>query len=112
MLPCFGDESVQEAILLGLRTRGVEISWVQERNQQGMDDEQVADLALSERRVLLTTDQDFLVLSAAAAVSGSPFPPVIFWPQQSRSVGVVISRVLQLIDRDDYDQLMGLLMFV
>ena len=76
MLSCFGDEGVQEAILLGLRERGVDVGWVQERGFQGLSDPEVAALALSEHRVLLATDPDFLDLLGRAALQGAPFPPL------------------------------------
>lgn len=111
MLACFGDESVQEAIMLGFRNQGVDVGWIEERGLKGLPDPDVAALALSERRVLLTTDTDFLALSSHAALNGVAFPPVLFWPQQQRSIGTVINRVKQLVDRDDYDAIIGQLLF-
>lgn len=112
MLPCFGDESVAEAILVSLRSAGVDVTWVDERGLKGTPDPEVAALALRERRVLLTTDADFLRLSKLASARQAAFPPVISWPQQSRTIRVVVERVLQVIDRDDYEDLLGHTLFV
>jgi predicted nuclease of predicted toxin-antitoxin system len=111
MLPRFGDESVAEAILVGLRHAGIDVAWSDERNLKGLPDPAVANLALSERRVLLTTDADFLRLSKSAGARQLPFPPVVFWRQQQRMIGEVIESVLLLIDRDDYETLAGLTLF-
>ena len=111
MLRCFGDESAPVPLLLTLRHAGVDVSWVGERGLKGMADPLVAELALREQRVVLTTDDDFLSLSAEASLVQAPFPPVIYWKQGTRSLGESRRRILKLIDRDDYDTLIGIWYF-
>jgi predicted nuclease of predicted toxin-antitoxin system len=65
------DESCDFAIVRGLRSAGHDVTSIAEI-LRGASDEQVIDLAASERRLLITEDKDFgqLVFSAARENSG------------------------------------------
>lgn len=112
MLGCLGDENVDVVILKRLRAQGFDVTWIAERGLQELPDPQVLALCLMERRVLLTTDRDHLGLSADAARSRQPCAPVIFWPQGKRNSRDVSDRIIRLISRDDYESLLGQVMFV
>lgn len=56
------DESVSNAIAVGLRRRGINITTTSEAGLIGALDEQQIAFALSENRILITHDDDFVVL--------------------------------------------------
>lgn len=65
------DESCDFSVVRGLRSAGYDVTSIAE-SLSGAPDEQVIDLARSERRLLITEDKDFgqLVFSAASQNSG------------------------------------------
>lgn len=65
------DENCDFAIVRGLRSAGHDVTSIAE-SSHGASDEQVIDLARSERRLLITEDKDFgqLVFSAVRENSG------------------------------------------
>jgi predicted nuclease of predicted toxin-antitoxin system len=64
------DENIPQAVILSLRSRGIDVAAVQEACL-GASDAEVLALAASERRVLLTFDKDF---GALARLPGPPRP--------------------------------------
>lgn len=105
MWGCLADEHIPGALLAALRQSGVDVVSVVERGLQGEPDEVLAATALREQRLMLTNDTDYIRLSSAAAGRGAPFAPVVFWPQQSRGIGYLQGRILQLVDEPDYASL-------
>ena len=57
---------------------------------------------LREERVLLTNDQDFLARAAEAATWQEVFTLTFYWPQQERSVGELVSRMIQEASQRSY----------
>ncbi len=103
MLSGYADVHVQFPIVQGLRTRRMDVTTAQERGQQEADDDELLEKALSERRVMLTNDHDFLHISAARSSKGELFAPIYFWPQQDRSIGEMIRRIYSEASKGDYD---------
>ena len=54
------DENVPRAVAEGLRRRGVNVLTVQEAENSGLSDHEQLTFALTETRVLVTMDSDFL----------------------------------------------------
>ena len=104
MLKAFADEHVPQVIVRALQARGMDVASVIESGRQGTADEILLDLALSEDRVMLTCDADFLRLAANRHATGVEFAPIFFWPQQQRSVGQVVRAVIQLATILAYEQ--------
>ena len=103
MLSGYADVHVPFPIVQGLRTRGMDVVAAQERGQQHADDDVLMSQALQERRVMLTSDHDFLRLAASLSAQGQKFAPIYFWPQQGRSIGEMIRRILREASQSDYD---------
>ena len=61
------DENVPQAVALGLRRRGFDVSTTVETGLRGADDEQQLAHALAESRVIITHDADLLRLAAGGA---------------------------------------------
>ena len=86
------DEHVDPTVAAGLRRRGVDVSTTAERNLIGVDDEIHWQLVVSEQRVLVTSDSDFLSFHG----QGRPHWGIAYCHQQSRTIGQLI-RTLELI---------------
>jgi hypothetical protein len=94
------DESVDISVASGLRRRGVDVSMTLEEGLLGVSDEVQLDFTLSQGRVLVTHDSDFLRLHQGGAAHAG----IAFWGHQQRSVGEIIRRLVQLSQsyrRDD-----------
>ena len=102
MLTGYADVHVPFPIVQGLRTRGMDVATVQERGQRLADDDVLLSTAFQEQRVMLTCDHDFLCLAATLSSQGNPFAPIYFWPQQGRSIGEMIRRILREASQGDY----------
>lgn len=86
------DEHVGPTVAAGLRRRGVDVSTTAERNLIGVDDEIHWQLVVSEQRVLITNDSDFLNCHD----QGRPHWGIAYCHQQSRTIGQLI-HTLELI---------------
>lgn len=102
MLRAYADEHVVFAVVQALRTRGMDVVTVQERERHGTSDAELLLEALKDERVLLTNDTDFLALAAESAARGESFAPIFFWPQQGRGVGEIMRRIIREAKQSDY----------
>ena len=80
------DEHVDPTVAAGLRRRGVDVSTTSERNLIGEEDEIHWQLVVSEQRVLVTSDSDFLNFHD----QGRPHWGLAYCHQQSRTIGQLI----------------------
>ncbi len=64
------DKHVANAVVRGLRHRGVDVLTVTEAHMRSASDEEHMRRALAESRVIFTQDDDFLRLHAAGAEHG------------------------------------------
>lgn len=103
MLKGYADEHIPRAVTEALRRRGMDVVTVQERSQREADDDALLAQAFAEGRVMLTGDQDFLRLAAELARKRERFAPIFFWPQQRRSVGELVRRIISAGTGIDYD---------
>ena len=94
MLSGYADENVKEAIVAGLRQRGMDLVTAEERNQRRTDDEVLLETAAVEGRILLTNDADFLRIHAEWMAAGRDHAGIVYWPQD-RPIGEAIRRILQ-----------------
>ena len=83
------DEHVADAIVQGLRHRGVDVMTVTEVGMRGRDDPSQLEFALDLGRVIFTQDRDFLRLAAG----GTSHAGVVYAPQGT-SVATIISGLL------------------
>ena len=80
------DENVDHAIADGLRRRGIDVSTTTDANLVGESDEVQLAFAVSERRVVVTHDRDFLRLDSA----GSGHHGIVYCPTTGQSIGDII----------------------
>lgn len=104
MLKGYADHHVSFAIVQALRARGMDVVTTNDRGQQETDDPELLAAALVEQRVMLTNDMDFLALSAELARRSEAFAPIFFWPQQRRSIGVIMRKIIREATLHSYEE--------
>lgn len=112
MLRAYADEHVVFAIVQALRARGMDVVTVQDRGREGTDDPELLAEALSEERVMLTNDTDFLALAAQNSARGMTFAPIFFWPQQGRRIGEIVRRIIRQASGLDYEAAQSMVYFL
>ena len=98
-LQFYMDEHFPASASQGLRSHGINVLTIQDAGRSGMLDEDQLDFALTEDRVLVTFDTDFLVLHQ----SGVTHAGIAWCPEMKYSIGQMIQAVLLLhgvLDRD------------
>lgn len=112
MQPVFGDENVDPALLSALRARGANIDSIAHRRLHGLPDHEVLELAFQDRRILLTTDADFLAIAHELQDENAVFAPIIWWPQAERTIADLLSRIVPFLHHEDYAALCSQVVFV
>jgi len=102
------DENMDDAIAVGLRSRGVDVTTTGERGLGGISDEQQLAFALHEQRVIVTYDDDLLVLHAA----GAPHAGIAFSTLRTRSIGQIILKLASLSRHYDAPDMVGRVEFL
>jgi hypothetical protein len=103
LLNGLADVHVVFAITQALRLRNMDVVTAQERDLATANDDQLLLIALSERRVMLTNDTDFLALAAQLSADNKTFAPIYFWPQQQRSIGEIMRSIIHEASSEDYE---------
>ncbi|AOX01954.1 hypothetical protein BJP34_23225 [Moorena producens PAL-8-15-08-1] len=80
------DESVSNAISQGLRRRGIEVTTTSEVGLIGASDHEQLAFATSQQRVLVTHDDDFVVLHQ----TGITHSGIAYCSPNRRSIGEII----------------------
>jgi predicted nuclease of predicted toxin-antitoxin system len=101
------DENVNIAIAEGLRLRGMDCTTTREEGLRGASDVEQLTFATSEQRILVTTDEDFLTLA-----SRQPHAGILYWHQESRSIGEVIRRIVRLCEQHRPEAIRNRVMFL
>jgi len=87
------DEHIHSAVAEGLRRRGVDVLTVQEAARAGLTDDEQLSFALTEERVIVTMDSDYLVLAAEGVPTAG-----IAYANRKRTVGELIAALMLLRD--------------
>ncbi len=87
------DEHIHRAVAEGLQRRGVNVLTVQKAGKSGVSDREQLAFAMSEARVIVTMDSDFLIL-ASEGVSHAG----IAYANPQRSVGELIGSLMLIYD--------------
>jgi hypothetical protein len=94
------NQHVPGAVARGLRLRGIDVLTAQEAGRCGLPDDEQLHFALTEERVLVTFDADYLVLAA----QGNPHAGIAFAYADRYRIGQLISDLLVMhgvYSRDD-----------
>jgi len=84
------DESVSNAIALGLRRRGINVTTTSETGLIGASDIEQIAFALSENRILITHDDDFVILHNSGIIHAG----ITYCDQKRRSIGEMINTLV------------------
>ena len=83
----------RSAVADGLRRRGVDVLTVQETGRAGLADEEQLSFALTDERVVVTMDSDYLVLAAEGVPNAG-----ISYANRKRTVGELLAALMLLRD--------------
>jgi hypothetical protein len=86
----YTDEHVAQAVIRGLRQRGIDVLSVPEAGMRGACDEEHLALAYGQGRVIFTQDADFLRLAAA----GYDHAGIVYAVQRASIGEIIRGRVL------------------
>jgi uncharacterized protein with PIN domain len=102
------DENVTNEIAEGLRTLGIDVLTTAEAgNIEASDTEQLA-FALSEKRAVVTKDEDFLVLAS----QGVEHAGIAYYKQQTRTIKEVLLGLKLLYDKSSQEEMTNLVRFL
>ncbi len=87
------DEQVDPEIASQLRRRGLDVTTTVEVGLRTASDESQLNFIRQQKRVILTHDQDFLIIASRT----SEHPGIVYCKQKTRSLGEIV-RGLLLID--------------
>jgi hypothetical protein len=94
------DQHIPAAVAQGLRQRGIDVLTAQDAGRCSVPDADQLQFALTEERVVVTFDPDFLAL----AVSGVPHAGIAWCLATKYTIGPLIYALLLVhgvLDRDD-----------
>jgi predicted nuclease of predicted toxin-antitoxin system len=90
------DEHLPKALAIGLRLRGIEVSMAYAEGVDGFSDVELLHYATNHNMVLISQDDDLLVIAADLQTQGIAFSGVIYSHQRQLSVGELV-RDLELV---------------
>jgi predicted nuclease of predicted toxin-antitoxin system len=97
------DEHVADAIAKGLRQRGIDVTTTAEANLLDAEDTEHIAFALSQGRVIVTQDADFLRFHSEAMTHAG----IAYFQQGSRTVGEVVSHLTLMHDCLEDSEMQG-----
>lgn len=74
----------------------MDVVTVQDLGRRSEADPSLLDWAHQGERILLTNDQDFLAIAAERSARLETFAPILYWPQQQRTVADLMRKILQV----------------
>jgi hypothetical protein len=99
---------MDHAIAVGLRARGMDVTITSEAGLGGASDEQQLAFGLREQRVIISYDDDLLVLHAA----GVEHAGIAYGTLRSRSIGQMILKLTALSRNYDPPDIFGRVEFL
>ena len=97
------DENVNPSIAAGLRRAGIDVKTTQELGYLGASDTNQLSLAIQEDRVLVTHDDDFLVLASQRFEHAG----IAYCRKEIRSIGEIIHILVLLYEVGTSDEMRG-----
>jgi predicted nuclease of predicted toxin-antitoxin system len=88
------DEHMNNAIAQGLRSRGISVTTTSYAGLLGAEDSEHVAFALTERRVIVANDADFL----AFAGQSTEHAGITYVPRGSRSIGHIVRHLCLMSD--------------
>jgi predicted nuclease of predicted toxin-antitoxin system len=102
------DESVSNAIGFGLRRRGIDVTTTPEMGLIGASDREQIAFAASEHRILITHDDDFVILHR----SGITHTGITYCDQKRRSIGEILNTLILIWEALEPEEMKNQLEFL
>ncbi len=80
------DENIDHDVARGLRTRAIDVLTTSEAGNRGFTDREHLSFALEAKRVIVTSDEDFLILHS----QGVEHAGIVYFKQQSRTIKQIL----------------------
>lgn len=90
-LAFYVDEGVSDEVARGAALAGLDVLTAKTDRFRNKPDIAVLERAASLGRVLLACDTDFLAIADSMLAHGSSLPPIVFFAQNTLSVGRIVS---------------------
>lgn len=84
------DAHVHQAIVDGLRLRGIDVLTAQEDGADELEDSALLDRATTLDRVIVTYDDDFVREARRRQAAHESFPGVVYSPQSQVRIGLYV----------------------
>ena len=111
-LAYYMDHNIHAAVTAGLRGRGVDCLTADEHGRADWGDADLLQRASDLRRVVFTTDRDFLTITAQWLAAGRAFAGVVYAHQRGITVGRAIDDLQLLAQANDADELRDTLTYI
>jgi predicted nuclease of predicted toxin-antitoxin system len=102
------DESAPVAVALALRQRGIDATTPEDVGLLSATDEEHVAFASSDNRVIFTQDVDFLAIHQ----SGVPHAGMVYCQQQTRTIGHIVRRLVQIWELCEAQEMAGRVEFI
>ncbi len=103
----YANESVNVAIVEGLKRRGVEVFSAKDINKLGLTDEEQIQIAKKNQAVIFTHDVDFLRIAIH-----KQHPGIIYVHQQKLSIGECIKRLKAIAETKSAKEMRNRIIFL
>ncbi len=95
------DENCDPRIARGLRRHGVDVTTTREAGLRTASDDAQHAFAMTQARVIITQDADFLRLHA----TGADHAGIVYYPSQGRSIGQMVRSLVQIWELLEPDEM-------
>lgn len=102
------DESVNHAVAIGMRSRGIDVTTASDANFIGASDEAHLEFARISGRVAVSHDSDFLRLAAA----GVDHTGIAYCHQRNRTIGQIVAALVRLWRARSAEEVRGQVVFL
>jgi uncharacterized protein with PIN domain len=97
------DENVDPAIALALRRAGIDVTTSQEANLLSQSDVAQLEFARSESRILVTHDDDFLILNSQEVEHNG----IVYCQKTAKSIGGIVRMLMLLFEVATPEEMKG-----
>jgi predicted nuclease of predicted toxin-antitoxin system len=99
---------LNQFIAKGLHLRNIDVLTTAEAKNRGIKDDQHLAFALAQNRVLVTRDEDFLILSG----QGIPHAGIVYYKSQTRTVKEVLRGLWELYEKLTAEEMLNMIRFL
>ena len=102
------DEHIDSNIARGLRRYGIDVTTTVDVGLRTKSDESHLAFIREEQRVILTHDDDFLIMASDT----SDYPGIVYCPPNSRSIGEIIRSLILIYEVYTPEEMIGRIEYI